>query len=46
VARGALGAATAAFACWAQSGSDDLADDLDRAFRMLATGFDEARLSL
>ena len=44
VARAALGAATAAFAYWAQSGSDDLADDLDRAFRMLAAGFDEALL--
>ena len=45
VARAALGAATAAFACWAQSGSDDLADDLDRAFRMLAAGFEEACLA-
>ena len=45
VAGAALGAATAAFACWAQSGSDDLAQDLDRAFRMVATGFDETRLT-
>ena len=43
VARAALGAATAAFACWAQSGSDDLAEDLDRALRLLADGFDESR---
>jgi len=42
VARAALGAATAAFACWAQTASDDLAGDLDRSFRMLAAGFDES----
>jgi mycofactocin system transcriptional regulator len=46
LARAALGAATAAFACWAASSSDDLAADLDRAFRMLAVGFDEAHLRL
>ena len=45
VAQAALGAATAAFACWATSGSDDLATDLDRAFRMLASGFDEGRIA-
>ncbi len=39
VARSALGAATAAFACWAASRSDDLAGELDRAFRLLGTGF-------
>ncbi len=44
VARAALGAAEAAFACWALRGDDELADELDRAFRMLAAGFDEARL--
>ena len=45
VAHAALGAATAAFTRWAQSGSDDLPEDLDRAFRMLADGFDESRLT-
>lgn len=44
VARAALGAATAAFACWALHDSNDLIAELDRAFRLLATGFDEARL--
>jgi TetR/AcrR family transcriptional regulator, regulator of mycofactocin system len=44
LAQAALGAATAAFACWATSTSDDLPADLDRAFRMLAAGFDESRL--
>jgi len=46
VARAALGAATAAFACWAAGDNDDLPGDLDRAFRMLAAGFDEQRLSV
>ena len=41
VARAALGAATAAFACWARADSDDLVDDVDRAFRLLGTGFAE-----
>jgi TetR/AcrR family transcriptional regulator, regulator of mycofactocin system len=45
VARAALGAANAAFSCWAANPSDDLAADLDRAFRLLAVGFDEARLA-
>jgi mycofactocin system transcriptional regulator len=44
VARASLGAAMAAFACWAASGSDDLAVEVDRAFRLLSTGFDEERL--
>ena len=44
VARAALGAANAAFSCWAASPSDDLAGDLDRAFRLLAVGFDQSRL--
>jgi mycofactocin system transcriptional regulator len=44
VARASLGAAMAAFACWAASGSDDLAVEVDRAFRLLSTGFDEDRL--
>jgi mycofactocin system transcriptional regulator len=44
VARAALGAAMAAFACWARYDSDDLVGEVDRAFRLLATGFDEDRL--
>jgi len=43
VARAALGAAMAAFACWARHGSDDLVEDVDQAFRLLATGFAEKR---
>ena len=43
VARAALGAAMAAFARWARHGSDDLVEDVDRAFRLLATGFAEKR---
>ncbi|HEX7459213.1 MAG TPA: hypothetical protein VF279_01205, partial [Acidimicrobiales bacterium] len=39
VARAALGAAMAAFACWARADSDDLVGEVDRAFRLLATGF-------
>jgi mycofactocin system transcriptional regulator len=45
-ARAALGAAMAAFACWARHDSDDLTGEVDRAFRLLATGFDENRLEL
>ena len=45
VARAALGAAMAAFACWARHDADDLIGEVDRAFRLLATGFDEARLA-
>ncbi len=41
VARAALGAAMAAFACWARSDGDDLVSEVDRAFRLLATGFAE-----
>jgi mycofactocin system transcriptional regulator len=44
VARAALGAATAAFTCWARHDTDDLIGEVDRAFRLLATGFDEDRL--
>jgi mycofactocin system transcriptional regulator len=44
VARAALGAAMAAFTCWARYDTDDLTGEVDRAFRLLATGFDEARL--
>ncbi len=44
VARAALGAAMAAFACWARHDSDDLVGEVDRAFRLLATGFAEDRL--
>lgn len=44
VARAALGAAMAAFACWARRETDDLVGEVDRAFRLLATGFDESRL--
>jgi len=43
VARAALGAATAAFTSWARSDGDDLIGEVDRAFRLLATGFDEDR---
>ena len=39
VARAALGAAMAAFACWARADGDDLVGEVDRAFRLLATGF-------
>jgi mycofactocin system transcriptional regulator len=39
VARSALGAAMAAFASWARDGGDDLVGEVDRAFRLLATGF-------
>ena len=46
VARASLGAAMAAFTSWARSGTDDLTGEVDRAFRLLATGFDEARLGL
>ncbi len=40
VARAALGAAMAAFACWARDEDGDLVAEVDRAFRLLATGFD------
>ena len=39
VARASLGAAMAAFACWAKADDGDLATEVDRAFRLLATGF-------
>ena len=39
VARAALGAAMAAFACWARDDEGDLVAEVDRAFRLLATGF-------
>ncbi len=39
VARAALGAAMAAFACWARGEGGDLVAEVDRAFRLLATGF-------
>src|ERR1035437_800779 len=45
-ARAALGAAMAAFACWARHDSGDLTGEVDRAFRLLATGFDENRREL
>jgi mycofactocin system transcriptional regulator len=45
VARAALGAAMAAFACWARYDTDDLIGEVDQAFRLLATGFDEGLLS-
>ena len=45
-ARASLGAAMAAFTSWARSGTDDLTGEVDRAFRLLATGFDEGRLGL
>jgi TetR/AcrR family transcriptional regulator, regulator of mycofactocin system len=44
VARASLGAAMAAFASWARGDTDDLTGEVDRAFRLLATGFDERRL--
>jgi mycofactocin system transcriptional regulator len=44
VARAALGAATAAFTYWARHEGDDLVGEVDRAFRLLATGFEEGRL--
>jgi hypothetical protein len=34
----------AAFACWAAQDGDDLVGEVDRAFRLLATGFDEGSL--
>jgi len=43
VARAALGAAMAAFACWARDEDGDLVGEVDRAFRLLATGFAEDR---
>jgi mycofactocin system transcriptional regulator len=46
VARACLGAAMAAFSGWARHDTDDLIAALDRAFRLLATGFDEDRLAL
>ena len=39
VARAALGAAMAAFACWARDEGGDLVAEVDRAFRLLADGF-------
>ncbi len=44
VARASLGAAMAAFACWAGGGGHDLTTEVDRAFRLLSTGFDERHL--
>jgi mycofactocin system transcriptional regulator len=44
VARAALGAAMAAFAGWARDDKCDLIAEVDRAFRMLATGFAEDRM--
>jgi mycofactocin system transcriptional regulator len=43
VARAALGAAMAAFACWARDDDGDLAVEVDRAFCLLATGFSDDR---
>ena len=39
VARASLGAAMAAFACWARGDGGDLVAEVDRAFRLLGTGF-------
>lgn len=44
VARAALGAAMSAFVYWAGRDGDDLAVEVDRAFRMLAAGFDPDRM--
>jgi TetR/AcrR family transcriptional regulator, regulator of mycofactocin system len=41
VARAALGAAMAAFTCWARYDTDDLTGAVDEAFRLLAGGFGE-----
>ena len=46
LARAALGAAMAAFACWARDEDGDLVDEVDRAFRLLATGFDGTGLTV
>jgi mycofactocin system transcriptional regulator len=43
VARACLGAAMAAFSCWARGDTDDLTGAVDRAFRLLAAGLDENR---
>jgi mycofactocin system transcriptional regulator len=45
VARACLGAAMAAFTSWARRDTDDLTGALHRAFRLLATGFDEGKLA-
>lgn len=45
VARACLGAAMAAFTSWARHDTDELTGAVDRAFRLLATGFDEHRLA-
>jgi mycofactocin system transcriptional regulator len=39
VARSALGAAMAAFTYWSRGEADDLPGEVDRAFRLLASGF-------
>jgi TetR/AcrR family transcriptional regulator, regulator of mycofactocin system len=44
VARAALGVAMAAFTVWAGGDGDDLPAEVDRAFRLLASGFDETSL--
>ena len=44
VARAALGAAVAAFNHWVADGTQDLSAEVDRAFRLLATGFDQERM--
>jgi mycofactocin system transcriptional regulator len=44
VARAALGAAMAAFGCWAAGADDTLPEVVDRSFRLLASGFDERLL--
>ncbi len=45
VARAALGAAMAAFTHWAADGTQNLTSEVDRAFRMLSTGFDQGRMA-
>ena len=44
VARATLGAAIAAFTCWARHDTDDLTGEVDRALQLLATGFEEGSL--
>ena len=44
VDRATLGAAIAAFTCWARHDTDDLTGEVDRALQLLATGFEEGSL--
>ncbi len=44
LARAALGASVAAFNHWAEGGAAPLVDEVEAAFALLATGFDETRI--